>query len=388
VLAFSTALVSKMNILCLGPVMCKTLCDDYFVYKRLKEKGAKVAFITGKTSGARANGIKLPLYESDDGIPIHRVYNNPYEMAILPRRRLKNVLEIAKELDPDIIHCQGADIGRLGFSVGKHLRIPVVVHVEIASGIVSEKFVGSRKMRAIRLLAGMPIRGPLLWSWLCKKADALITSHPPDQQILDFLSEHGKPVYYLPWPANIPEECKLHSKRNRQRGIYAGLLVPFKNTQAFEWVLPLIFQKTHTKEFVIIGTGADSAIIQKLKQQFGDAIKYIPSLPRCEVIRMVSGSYYAFSPVRKGGWGFIGDCWATETPLLMLNNVFVSKELDSCVARNGEDLVQKINRLYEDPLFYSQLQKVGYDAYSKRTADVVGDELYKILSRTIENTRA
>ncbi len=367
--------------------MSKTLCDDYFVYKRLKEKGAKIAFITGKTSGARANGIKLPSYEIDDGIPIHRFYSDPYEIAFLPRRRLKNVLNIAEQLNPDIIYCKGADITQLASMVSKRLKIPLVVHVEIASGIISEKFVGSMKLRAIRLLSGLPIRGPQLWSWACKKADALITSHPPDQQILDSLSEHGKPVYYLPWPANIPEGCKLQSKRESKRGIYAGLLVPFKNTQEFEWVLPLILKKTPTKEFVVIGTGTHSVIIQKLKQQFGDAIKYIPSLPRSEVIEMVSGSYYAFTPVAKGGWGFMGDCWATETPLIMLNNVFMSKELDSCVARNGEDLVQKINQLYEDPLFYLKLQKVGSDAYSKRTADAVGDELFAILSRTIDNMR-
>jgi glycosyltransferase involved in cell wall biosynthesis len=307
-------------------------------------------------------------------------------MAFFPRRRLKNVLKVAKEFNPDIIHCQGGDIARLAFIIGKHLRIPVIVHVEIASGIVSEKFVGSRKMRPIRLLTGLPIRGPAFWSWLCKRADALITSNPSDAQILNLLSEYGKPVYYLPWPANIPEGCKLDSKRDRKRGIYAGLLVPFKNTQEFEWILPIILQKTPTKEFVIIGTGAHSVIIQKLQQQFGDAIKYIPSLPRCEVIRMISGSYYGITPVKKGGWGFIGDCWATETPLLMLKNVFVSKELGSCVAGNAEELVEKINRLYEDSLYYQQLQKIGYEAYSKRTSDAVGNELYAILSRTLKNT--
>ena len=81
----------------------------------------------------------------------------------------------------------------------------------------------------------------------------------------------------------------------------------------------------------------------------------------------------------------MGDCWATETPLIMLNNVFMMKELDSCVARDREDLVLKINLLYEDPLFYLQLQKAGLDAYCKRTVDAVGDELFAILSRTIEN---
>lgn len=376
-----------MNILCLGPVMCKSLCDDFFVYKRLQEKGNRVEFITGRTTGARANNIKLPFFESADGVAIHRIYRDSYEMSLLPRRRIKDVLKIVEKLNPDIIHCQGADMTLLASMIVKHLKIPIVVHVEIASWIISQRFVDSRKMRAIRLLVGLPIRGPQLWSWACKKADALITSHPPDQQILNLLSEHGKPVYYLPWPANIPEGCRLHSTRNKDRGIYAGLLVPFKNTQEFEWVLPLILQKTPTKEFVVIGTGAHSEIIKKLKQQFGDAIKYIPSLPRNEVIRMISGSYYGFTPVKvKFMGGFIGDCWGTKTPLLTLHNLFISKELGICVANGGEDLVRKINQLYDDPVFYKQLQKTEYDAFTKRTAEAVGDELYTILSKTIQNT--
>ena len=377
-----------MKILCLGPVMSKVLCDDYFVYSRLREKGAKVVFIAGKSSGDRANGIRLPDFENDDDIPIHRLYRDPNEMALFPRRRLKEVLNIATELNPDIIHCQGADIVRLALLVGSHLKIPIVLHIEIASGIVSTKFVGSLKMRPIRLLTGLPLRGPEFWSWLCEKIDTLITSHPPDQQILGLLSEHGTPVYYLPWPANIPKGCDLQPNRERQRGIYAGLLVPFKNTQEFEWVLPLILKNTPTKEFVVIGTGIHSKIIKKLKEQFGEAIIYIPSLPRCEVIRLISGSFYGFTPVKKGGWGFIGDCWATSTPLLMFNNVFRSKELDLCVSKNGDELVQKINRLFEDTSFYKQMQAVSSEAFNKRTAEAVGDALYNILTKTLENRTA
>ena len=54
-------------------------------------------------------------------------------------------------------------------------------------------------------------------------------------------------------------------------------------------------------------------------------LKYIPALPRCEILKLIVQSYYAFTPVKEGGWGFLGDCWGTRTPLLMLNNVFLSK---------------------------------------------------------------
>lgn len=370
--------------------MSKTLCDDYFMYKRLLERGAKLVLVCGRSSGVRAGFMKLPLFENMDGFPTYRLYRDANEMCFFPRRKFKNVLETAKHLNPDIIHCHSGENMRLALLLQKYFKIPIVVHVEIASTIRSQKFVGSWRMRTVRRLVGLPVKGSAFWSWLCEKADALITSHPPDEQILHLLSENGKPVYYLPWPADIPQGCELPSTRERYRGIYAGTLQPFKNTQEFEWVLPRIFQNTPTKEFVVIGAGPDARIIERLKRQYGDAIKYIPRLKtRCEVIKFIAGSYYAFTPVKvKFMGGFMGDCWGTGTPLLTLHNVFVSKKLDLCVAKDGEDLMRKINRLYEDPVFYRHMQDIGYDAYKNRTADAVGDELYSILQKTIESTHA
>ena len=67
----------------------------------------------------------------------------------------------------------------------------------------------------------------------------------------------------------------------------------------------------------------------------------------------------------------------------MLNNIFESERLGPCVAKNGEDLVKKINRLYEDQEFYRQLQDIGRNEYSKRTVDAVSDELINILFQTL-----
>ena len=371
-----------MNVLVLAPVMTKDLCDDYFLYKRLYEKGVKLAFITGQSSGARANHIRLPFYENVDGIPIYRLYGSFNEMLLFPERRLKKILEIAKDLKPDLILCHLADNMNMALHVQKHLKIPIVLHVEIASDIARTKF---RPRAIVKRLIGIPATGPQHWSWLCKKASAIITSHPPDKKILHLLSENGKPTYYLPWPASIPEDCELQSIRNRNRGIYAGLLIPFKNTEQFEWILPLILEKTPTKEFLLIGAGVHAAIIKKLEEKYHGAIKYIPRLKtRREVINFIANSYYAFTPVKRGGWGFIGDCWGTGTPLLMLNNIFVSEELDACVVKNREELIGKINRLYEDPEFYRQLQDIGYHEFNKRGVDVVSDELLNILSKTLK----
>jgi hypothetical protein len=377
-----------MNVLVLAPVMSKNLCDDYYLYKKLYEKGVNLAFITGISSGiTRGNYSKLPSYENFDGFPIHRLYNNYQyrnEMLLFPRKRLKEVLKIAKELKPDLILCHLHENMRLALLVQKYLRKPIVLHVEMTSNFTNNDPVGSWKMGLAFRLIGLPTRGLSLWSWLCDKADALITSDFRDQQILHLLSKHGKPIYYLPWPAHIPDDCELLPVKDKFRGIYAGWLAPFKNTQELEWAIPIILENTPTKEFVIIGTGVHEPIVKRLQLQYGEAIKHIPKLTRCEVIRYISGSYYAFSPARQGGWGFSGDCWGTRTPLLMLNNVYSSKTLDMCVVSSRKDLERKINHLYEDSLFYRQMQDAGYEMYKKRSADAVGEELHAILQRTLE----
>jgi glycosyltransferase involved in cell wall biosynthesis len=308
-------------------------------------------------------------------------------MLFFPGRKLKEVIKIAKELNPDIILCHLADNMRLALMLRENLNsnIPIVLHVEIAGNIPKQKFVASWKMRPIRWLIGVPSRGPELWSWLCQRTDALITSHPPDQQILQELSQ-GKPMYYLPWPAGVTESYEAAKVRDKNRGIYAGLLVPIKNTEQFEWVIPAILEDTPTKEFMVIGTGEHVQLIKRLQQQRGENIKYVPRLERTEVLNLISGSYYGFTTAKDGGWGFIGDCWGTGTPLILLHNVFCSKDLELCVAKDREDLVRKINRLYEDPEFYKQVQEIGYNEFKKRTADAVGDELYAFLLKIIEKT--
>jgi glycosyltransferase involved in cell wall biosynthesis len=377
-----------MNVLVLAPVMSKELCEDYYTYTRLHEKGVKLAFITGRSLGARGNYMKLPLFENTDGIPIYRLYDNYRdfnEMGLFPLKKLKQVLSVANSLKPDLILCHLAENMLLALRLQKHLKIPIVLHVETASNIAKSKFIGgSWQTRFARVLIGQPIRGLLYWSWLCEKADALVTSEPRDQHLLHSLSKHGKPLYYLPWPARIPEDCPLPKSKNKLRAIYAGTLLPNKNTQELERIIPLILQETHTKEFVVIGSGSHESIIRKLKRQYGSAVIHIPALPRCEILKLIASSYYAFTPVNEGGWGFLGDCWGTKTPLLMLNNVFLSKTLDICVARSKDELVRKINRLYEDPLFYQQMQDVGYNIYKMRSADAVGDEFLSILQRTLE----
>jgi glycosyltransferase involved in cell wall biosynthesis len=372
----------SLNILCVFPGMSKQVNDNAYMLIRLRDKGAKLTIVACRSMGLKGEG-NLPTYENMDGIHIHRLYENSQDMFLFPCKRLNRILEIAKDLKPDLIFCDQELNMRLALLIQKHLKKPIVLLVEDAGRIFSGETYDNRKMKTIMSFFGIP-HGSKFWSWLCEKANVLITCSPRDQQILGLLSKHNRPVFYLPWPSHIPSDFEYASTRENGRGIYIGSLYPFKNTQEFEKTLPMLLEKSKTQQFVVVGTGPHAPIIKKLEQLYGEAIHYVKHLSRTEALRLISNSYYAYSPVKIGGWGFIGDCWSMKTPIVMTHNDnYVINNVNALVARNENDLVANINRLYEDTHLYQNLQTNGYEEYSKRKADVVGDKLYSILTKVL-----
>jgi len=363
--------------------MSKHTNDNAFMLVRLREKGAKLLIITSASLGQKGSG-RLPTYEIMDGIPIYRLYRDQQEIFLFPSKKLRNVLATARAFKPDLILCSQELNMRLALLIQKFLKKPIVLLVEDAGRIFSGEAYPSLKMKTILGYFGIPLGGSRYWSWLCRKAEILITCHPRDQQILASLSMHKKQVFYLPWPSYVPDGFQYAYTRDKRRGIYVGSLYPFKNTQEFERTLPLILEKTNTEQFTIVGPGPHSAIIKALKRRYGNSIQYINQLSRTEALKLISGCFYAYTPVKIGGWGFIGDCWSMRTPIVMTHNDnYVTSNVNALVARNENDLVENIRRLYNDPELYGRLQRNGYEEYTKRKADAIGDKLYCILEKAL-----
>ena len=86
----------------------------------------------------------------------------------------------------------------------------------------------------------------------------------------------------------------------------------------------------------MVGPGPHAEIIKKLQKVTSGAVKYIPELPRIEALRLIASSYYAYTPVAKGGWGFIGDCWSVKTPIVMTHNDdYVINGVNALVSENS-----------------------------------------------------
>ncbi len=373
-----------MNILAIYPGMNER-CDNAHMLTRLLAKDAKLSVIACKSLGFKGKGA-LPEYENMAGIPIHRLFKDHMEMFFFPDKKLKECLNIASDLKPDLIFCSQELNMRLAISLQKQLRVPIVLLVEDAGRINSGETYSTSKFSFAMNLFGIP-NGRKFWDWLCKRADALITCHPKDEQKLNALSRYNKPVYFLPWPTYVPSEFKFPQQREMHRGIYIGLLGPAKNTQVFERMLPRILNETPTEEFLVIGPGPHTKIIEKLQKETNRAVKHLAGVSRREALELIAGSYYAYTPVVMGGWGFIGDCWSMKTPLVMTHNDnYVLNEENALVAKDDDALITNIKRLYKNPELYGSLQQKGVEESQKKHAAVVGDQLYDSFAKTLSGT--
>jgi len=377
--------MKTMNVLCIYPGMAKQRNEVAFMLLKLKERGSGVAVISCKSLGLRGKGQQSS-FEDMDGVLVYRLYRDLRETFIFPRAHLKKVLQITQHFKPDIIFCSQELNMRVAVLLQKHLNLPIVLLVEDAGRIFSGEEYGQRiRTNLLFRLLGIPV-GRKFWLWLCDNASALITCHPRDKLILDRLSECGKPIFYLPWPTYVPIDFKPSSSRKHSRGVYIGSLYPFKNTQEFEWTLPRILRETPTKEFVVVGPGPHAKMVKHLNRITSGSVKYIQELPRIDALRLIASSYYAYTPVARGGWGFIGDCWSVRTPIVMSHNDnYVMNEVNAMVAENYDSLIHNINRLYDEPELYKRLQMKGSEESETRNAGLVGDALYRLLEKTIRS---
>ena len=364
-----------MNVLSIYSGMAKDKHENAFMLLRAKEKGANITLITGKSLELKGKGKMVP-YENMDGIPIHRLYENIWDMIVFPSRNIKKIIEITKDQKPDLIFCgQELDI-KLALILQRHFKVPIVILVEDAMRVYSGEAY-TQKLNALLQITGIP-SGKKFWPWLCRRVEMVITCHPQPQDVFNRLSKFGAPIKYLPWPTSVPSNLKRVDLKSKRRGVFVGSLYPHKNTEEFALTLPRIVKETSTKEFFVVGSGPHSKIVRALSKTC-NSIKYIPQLPRNEALNLIASSYYAHTPVRHGGWGFIGDCWSMGTPLVMTHNDgYVVDKLNALVANDVDELIAKINLLYVKPEIYNELIQKGQAESENRKAEKLGDVLYDL----------
>jgi glycosyltransferase involved in cell wall biosynthesis len=369
-----------MNLLCIYPGMTPLKNENASVLIALQKRGWRIIVITSSTLQLKGVG-RLPPYENMCGVQIHRPFRNQLEMFLIPEKGLKKIIRATKKFEPDIIFCSQELNIRLALLLKRWLKKPIVILTEDAGSIANGNAYKKTKEKLLLSIFRIPF-GPKFWRWLVKKSIAIITCHPRDRQHLATLSQAGRPVFYVPWPTNVIPNIEYPESKNRHRGVYIGSLYPFKNTQEFERTLPLILEKTPTEEFIVVGPGPHEPIIKRLQETSNAKIKHLPELPRSEALKLIASSYYAYTPVTKGGWGFIGDCWNMKTPLIMTHNEenYVINNFNALVSNNDNSLIENINALYKNPKLYARIVENGYKEALSKQPETVANSFQSILT--------
>jgi glycosyltransferase involved in cell wall biosynthesis len=380
-----------MNILLITPGINKKFNDNYFAYDFISKKDNRIFVISQREHINKGKGTILsPVFESDGSIEIHRLFDslNQQKSYIYRLFKYKKICRLLKEFKPDIIFCEELSNMPFAVKIKRDFKIPLVLRVEFA---YNRKFPYRTMGRMLKIfknkLTGdyIPILfGNILWKWANKKSDAIISCFFDDSSINKHENTNLKRIQYVPWPTYLPNFISK-PKIFENRIVFVGAFDEHKNLKELEITIPLLFKNTHIKEFFIIGTGEDLKVIENLKQQFPNNIKHLTSLTRNECLEIISTSFLSYSPAVRGGWGFIGDSFASKTPVLVTHNHYDFNDGIDSIVTTPQQIINKVNLLYSDRELYNKISNGGYQRFiENHTAEAVGEKYLKICNEVLK----
>jgi glycosyltransferase involved in cell wall biosynthesis len=373
-----------MRVLCLYPGLNPEVNDVAQVLAYLSSVGEDVAVITATRNPSKAVASSES-FEEFAGVRIYRPYKSFSEMMWIPQKRLGACRAILHDSRPDVILCSQEYNMRLALLLREQQDVPIVLVTEYG-GDLADGVKRGRRARTFLPLLGVPARGKRFWAWLCQNSAAVITAYPGDGAREEELSGYGSPVYHVPWCNELPVYRPVE-RREPSRAAYVGTFSRKKNTQEFGVTIPLILEHTPVEEFIAVGSG-DIGVVNKLVKQYGPRMRHVAGLSRRAALELLSGCYFAYTPVKRGGWGFIGDCWGTRTPLVVTHNDYqLNDGMDAVVVSSSHDIPQAVMRLYKDEDLYKTLQEQGFCRHKAHTARAVGDQYRQVLREAVDGRR-
>lgn len=382
-----------MKILLLTPGINKKTNDNYHAYKYIAENGHMILAISNLENILKGAGVEFsPETERDGNISIYRVFKTLKEQRTryLAMRKYGVIKNIIKKFTPDIIFCENSINMPLAIKLKKDFRIPIVLRLEFLFDWNNPyDIIGHQKFIKNKITGDVlgKIAGLLFWKQLCYYSDKIISHYPGDQKKIIELLRHRKQAVYIPWPG---KELIFEGEimRHRNRAVFIGSFDAHKNFNEFRKVLPELFSKTPVKEFYFVGSGHYLYIVDELRRQFPDKIKHISAMPREECLKLISSSYFCYSPAVRGGWGFIGDAWAMKTPIAVTCNHYDFNDgIDSIVA-DTDTIAGRINSLYNDSGFYEKIAIGGYERFKdNHSAEKVGQRYLDVCFNVIKESK-
>jgi len=376
-----------MKILAIYPGLNPSVNDIARALIFLVQQGHEVRVITARSNQSKSAQDQA-IHQVIEGLDIFRPYARFFpDMIFTPAARLLPLQGMLDRFNPDVLLCSQEFTIRIGLAGRQMLDvdIPIVVVTEFAGDLADRGYPGLIANLTFPLV-GLP-RGKRFWTWLCAQSDAVITCYPGDANRLDALKCNDTSVHFVPWCNELPPDFQPATERDRGLAVYIGHFSPWKNTDAFLEIAPAVLDATPTRRILFVGSGK-TRVIQALNK-WGPRVEHIPGLPRAEALRVLSNAYYGITPTQRGGWGFIGDCWAVQTPVVGFSNDYqLHHKRDAMVASSVKEMTDGIQELYASSDLYCDLQRAGHNRYMQdHTAKAVGAAYETILLQAVDRKK-
>ena len=371
-----------MKILAIFPGLNPKYDDLAHAIKGLVTLGHQVMVLAARTSELKSKEIG-ELLEEVDGVSYYRPFLTAREMVENGLNFPSEIVAHVKTFAPDVIFAssfRGLKVGR-GLALAG-ITVPTLMRVEHLDPI--------QAIYGRRYYLGMPWLGRMLgrakWRANLKHLQGVVTTNAADLYQSQSYAYLGDRVFYAPHCNQLPQLRADIAPRDRGLMTYIGSLIRDKHCERWNASVEQIFEKTPVERFQIVGDGPFRHVVDSLKSRFGNRIEHIVSLPRKEALERLSSACFAYTEAQFG-WGFIGDCWATGTPLLAPNSTYgLVRNFDALMPMSIERMVEDINRLYVDEKLYQSLSENGLRRYqNNHTALIVAAHYHTAIKSVVAN---
>lgn len=350
----------------------------------LGANGHDVLLITSQLADSLKGRVSAPEHEKIGNTVFYRPYPNSKDIIQRPSLCWDEVYAMVKDFKPDVIFGFGEFNYKLPLRLSRAFKLPLYVYMEY---LRPEKVAFPMRGRTLfrRLL-------PRLHDWLsdrflhylANQSKGFMYAYYGDGKYAEKVKAYGVPVHYVPWCNEVygrTEDVNPNQKKDKLAGIYVGSLAGFKNAAELVKAIPIILDKTSTTTFTVVGPGEYAEKIKQLVDEYPKRLFYKESVPRSEAMKMIRGAGYGFTPVKDCGLGFIGDCWASETPLVSMYDLegFLKEGIDTLVVNDMDKLPEAINELFVSDEMFNEYQRNGVQRYRQDyTAEAAGKSYLNI----------
>jgi glycosyltransferase involved in cell wall biosynthesis len=378
-----------VRVIAFYPALNPGVNDIAGVLHYLIWRGHQVLVVTARRNTSKSSHDSA-LCEEVRGLTIVRPFSCFFPAMVLrPDVGLARIGSAITAFNPEVALCSHEWTVRAGLALQTAMGrpIPLVVVTEWGGRLAAHGYGGLLANLALPL-TGLP-RGRRFWPWLGRHAAAIITCDPGDRARLAALGAGGAQVVYVPWCNGLPAGMAPAPRRDPGLAVYVGAFSRRKGTDCLGELVPALLRQTPTRRVVLVGDGR-TGVARRLVRRLGDRVSHQPGLSRRDALTLLSRAAYGISPTRRGGWGFIGDCWAVRTPVVALASDYdLTDRVDALVGGDVDGVVARVQALYDRPELAGRLVTAGHRRYCRsHSAEAVGRRYEAVLAGALAGPAA